>query len=51
MKVDGVDDVVSLAITKIRRDVHKEWYYGMHAIDDISEVQAVLLEGPERQPD
>jgi hypothetical protein len=48
---EGVDDVVDVKLVQIRRNVHKEWYYGRHAIDDIGEVQAVFIAGPERQPD
>jgi len=42
---EGVDDVVDIALIQIRRDVHKEWYYGKHEIDETSHIQAVLLQG------
>lgn len=48
---EGVDDVVDVKLVQILRDVHKEWYYGRHAIDNASEVQAVFIAGLERQPD
>jgi len=46
---EGVDDVVDITLVQIRRSVHKEWYYGKHAIDDAADVQAVFIAGPERQ--
>lgn len=47
----GVDDVVDVTLVQIRKDVHQEWYYGKHAIDDTSDVQAVFIAGPKRQPE
>ena len=48
---EGVDDVVDVKLVQIRRDVHKEWYHGSHAIDDAGDAQAVFIAGQERQPD
>ena len=47
----GVDDVVQIKLVQIRREVHEEWYYGRHAIDDTGNVQAVFLAALERQPE
>jgi hypothetical protein len=47
----GVDDVVDVTLIQIRRDVHKEWYYGKHEIDETGDVQAVIISGPKRQPE
>jgi hypothetical protein len=47
----GVDDAAEVKLVQIRRDVHKEWYYGRHAIEDTSEIQAVYIAGLERQPE
>lgn len=47
----GVDDVTDVTLVRILRDVHKEWYYGRHAIDNTSEIQAVFIAGQERQPE
>jgi hypothetical protein len=48
---EGVDDVVDIALIQIRRDVHKEWYYGKHEVDKTGNIQAVLIAGPKRQPE
>jgi hypothetical protein len=48
---DGVDDVIEVTLLQIRRDVHEEWYYGRHAIDETGTSEAVLIAGPERYPD
>jgi hypothetical protein len=45
----GVDDVVHVKLVQIRRDVHEEWYYGRHAIEDTGDVQAVLIAALERE--
>ena len=47
---EGVDDVVDVTLVQIRRNVHTEWYYGKHAIDNTGDVQAVFIAGPKRQP-
>lgn len=47
----GVDDVASVTLVLIRRDVYEEWYYGRHAIDDTGDVLAVFIAGRERQPE
>lgn len=48
---EGVDDVIDVRLIQICRDVHKEWYYGKHEIDDTGNIQAVYIAGPERQPE
>lgn len=48
---DGVDDVVRVELVKIKKDVNSNWYYGRHAIDDEGDVQAVYIQGEERQAD
>lgn len=45
----GVDDVVHVKLVQIRRDVHEEWYYGQHAIEDTGDVQAVFIAALERE--
>lgn len=45
----GVDDVVNVKLVKIERDVHAEWYYGRHEIDEDGDVQAVFIQREERQ--
>lgn len=45
----GVDDVVKVEIVKIKKDVNSKWYYGRHVIDEDGDVQAVFIEGEERQ--
>ena len=47
----GVDDVINVKLVKIRKDVHAEWYYGRHEIDEDGDVQAVFIEREERQAD
>jgi hypothetical protein len=47
----GVDDVVDVKLVPIQRNVHEEWYYGRHAIDDAGGIQAVFIAGLERQPE
>ena len=47
----GVDDVVSVKMVKIAKDVHAEWYYGRHEIDEDGNVPAVYIEREERQAD
>ena len=46
----GVDDVVNVKLVKIKKNVNDEWYYGKHAIDEDSDIQAVFIQGEERQP-
>lgn len=45
----GVDDVVNVKLVKIKMDVHAEWYYGRHKIDEDGDVQAVFIQREERQ--
>lgn len=45
----GVDDVVNVKIVKIKKDVHDEWYYGRHEIDEDGDIQAVFIQREERQ--
>lgn len=47
----GVDDVVNMKLVKIKRDVHSEWYYGRHEIDDEGDIQVVFVQREERQAD
>jgi hypothetical protein len=47
----GVDDVVNVKLVKIKKDVHSEWYYGRHEIDEEGEVQVVYIQREERQAD
>jgi hypothetical protein len=47
----GVDDVVDVKLVKIKKDVHPEWYYGRHEIDEDGDVQAVFIPREERQAD
>jgi len=47
----GVDDALHVALTRIRRDVNKEWYYGRHEIDETGDVQAVFIAGSTRPPE
>lgn len=46
----GVDDVVNVKLVNIKKDVHVEWYYGRHEIDEEGGVQAVFVEREERKP-
>ena len=45
----GVDDVLNVKLVKIKKDVHAEWYYGRHGIDEDGDVQAVLIQREERE--
>ncbi|MCC6568304.1 MAG: hypothetical protein IT315_03620 [Anaerolineales bacterium] len=45
----GVDDVVKVGLVKIKKDVNSKWYYGKYVIDEEGDVQAVFIEGEERQ--
>jgi hypothetical protein len=45
----GVDDVINLKLVKIKKDIHAEWYYGRHEIDEDGGVQAVLIQREERE--
>ena len=45
----GADDVVNVKLVKIKKDVHTEWYYGRHKIDENGDVQAVYIQREERQ--
>ena len=47
----GVNDVVNVKLVNIKKNVNDEWYYGKHTIDEDSDIQAVFIEGKERQPD
>jgi hypothetical protein len=47
----GVDDVVNVNLVKIKKNVNDEWYYGKHAIDEDSNIQAVFIQREERQAD
>ena len=47
----GVDDVVNVSLVKIKKNVNDEWYYGKHAIDEDSDIQAVFIQREERQAD
>ena len=47
----GVDDVVNVKLVKIKKNVNDEWYYGKHAIDEDSNIQAVFIQREERQAD
>ena len=45
----GVDDVLNVKLVNIKKDVHAEWYYGKHAIDDNGDIQAVFVQRDERE--
>ena len=45
----GVDDVLNVKLVKIKRDVHAEWYYGRHEIDEDGDFQAVFIQREERK--
>ena len=45
----GVDDVVNVKLVKIKKDVHSEWYYGRHEIDEDGGVQVVFIQREERK--
>ena len=47
----GVDDVVNVRLVKIKKDVHAEWYYGRHEVDEDGDVQVVFIQREERQAD
>lgn len=47
----GVDDVINVTLVKIKKDVHVEWYYGRHEIDEDGDTQVVLIQREERQAD
>jgi hypothetical protein len=45
----GVDDVLNVKLVKIKKDVHAEWYYGKHEIDEDGDIQAVFIQRDERE--
>ena len=45
----GVDDIVSVQLVKLNRDIHGEWYYGRHEIKEDGDVQAVFIQREERE--
>ena len=45
----GVDDVLNVKLVKIKKDVHVEWYYGKHEIDEAGDMQAVFIQRDERE--
>ena len=45
----GVDDVLNVKLVKIKKDIHAEWYYGRHEIDEAGGVQAVFIQREERK--
>ncbi len=47
----GVDDVVNVKLVKIKKDVHSEWYYGRHEIDEEGDIQVVFIQREERKSD
>ena len=47
----GVDDVVNVKLVKIKKDVHSEWYYGRHEIDEAGDTQVVFIQREERKTD
>ena len=47
----GVDDVVNVKLVKIKKDVHSEWYYGRHEMDEDGDIQAVFIQREERNSD
>ena len=47
----GVDDVVNVKLVKIKKDVHSEWYYGRHEIEEDGDIQVVYIQREERQAD
>ena len=47
----GVDDVLNVKLVKIKKDVHSEWYYGRHEIDEEGDVQVVYIQREERKSD
>ena len=47
----GVDDVINVKMVKVKKDVHAEWFYGRHEIDEDGDIQAVLIQREEREAD
>ena len=47
----GVDDVINVNMVKVKKDVHVEWFYGRHEIDEDGDIQAVLIQREERKTD
>jgi hypothetical protein len=47
----GIDNVVSVNLVKIKKDVNDKWYYGRHEIDEDGDVQAVFIQREERKAD
>lgn len=47
----GVDDVINVKLVQIKKDVHAQWYYGRHEIDEDGDIQAVFIQREERQAD
>jgi len=47
----GVDDVLNVKLVKIKKDVHAEWYYGKHEIDEDGDIPAVFIQREEREPE
>lgn len=45
----GVDYVVNVKLVKIKKDVHSEWYYGRHEIDEEGDVKVVFIQREERK--
>ena len=45
----GVDDVINVKMVKVKKDVHAEWFYGRHEIDEGGDIQAVLIQREERK--
>ena len=46
----GVDDILNVKLVKIKKDIHAEWYYGKHEINENGDVQAVFIQREEREP-
>jgi hypothetical protein len=44
----GLDDVVEVKLAKTKRNVHNEWYYGRHEVDEDGDTQAVFIVGENR---
>ena len=47
----GADDVINVKLVQIKKNVHAQWYYGRHEIDEAGGVQAVVIQREERQAD
>ena len=45
----GVDDIVNIQLVKLKRNVHAEWYYGRHEIDENGDIEAVFIQREERE--